>query len=175
MLICSLAYDDNSDVQRFSKINTFKFKASKTKICISLKALLLIKCLEQLLELESDLASPNSLISSFEHVPWWHLSILSALFRLPSWHTADAFPGPFVSLSVSCCLLGSGWADGSFFPQIYIFENNIYFQSDVQSSSWRLTSSGQEGIIFNGIADWLYEGKKGLLSVLLQWDRHFRG
>ncbi|TWW80310.1 Inactive dipeptidyl peptidase 10 [Takifugu flavidus] len=41
---------------------------------------------------------------------------------------------------------------------IYIFENNIYFQSDVQSSSWRLTSSGQEGIIFNGIADWLYEG-----------------
>uniref|UniRef100_A0A674P563 Uncharacterized protein n=1 Tax=Takifugu rubripes TaxID=31033 RepID=A0A674P563_TAKRU len=40
---------------------------------------------------------------------------------------------------------------------IYIFENNIYFQSDVQSSSWRLTSSGQEGIIFNGIADWLYE------------------
>ncbi|XP_026231663.1 inactive dipeptidyl peptidase 10-like [Anabas testudineus] len=40
---------------------------------------------------------------------------------------------------------------------IYIFENNIYYQTDVQSSSWRLTSSGQEGIIFNGIADWLYE------------------
>lgn len=48
-------------------------------------------------------------------------------------------------------------------PQIYIFENNIYYQSDVQSSSWRLTSSGQEAIIFNGIADWLYEGK-----ILLQ-------
>ncbi|XP_051938967.1 inactive dipeptidyl peptidase 10-like [Hippocampus zosterae] len=40
---------------------------------------------------------------------------------------------------------------------IYIFENNIYYQSNVQSSSWRLTSSGQEAIIFNGIADWLYE------------------
>ncbi|XP_040004697.1 inactive dipeptidyl peptidase 10-like [Xiphias gladius] len=40
---------------------------------------------------------------------------------------------------------------------IYIFENNIYYQTDVQSSSWRLTSSGQEGIVFNGIADWLYE------------------
>ncbi|XP_026152292.1 inactive dipeptidyl peptidase 10-like [Mastacembelus armatus] len=40
---------------------------------------------------------------------------------------------------------------------IYIFENNIYYQTDVQSSSWRLTSSGQEGIIFNGITDWLYE------------------
>ncbi|TKS67535.1 Inactive dipeptidyl peptidase 10 [Collichthys lucidus] len=40
---------------------------------------------------------------------------------------------------------------------LYIFENNIYYQADVQSSSWRLTSSGQEGIIFNGITDWLYE------------------
>lgn len=40
---------------------------------------------------------------------------------------------------------------------VYIFENNIYYQMDVQSSSWRLTSSGEEGIIFNGISDWLYE------------------
>ncbi|XP_047456351.1 inactive dipeptidyl peptidase 10-like [Mugil cephalus] len=40
---------------------------------------------------------------------------------------------------------------------MYIFENNIYYQTDVQSSSWRLTSSGQEGVVFNGIADWLYE------------------
>ncbi|TKS67519.1 Inactive dipeptidyl peptidase 10 [Collichthys lucidus] len=40
---------------------------------------------------------------------------------------------------------------------LYIFENNIYYQADVQSSSWRLTSSGQEKIIFNGITDWLYE------------------
>uniref|UniRef100_A0A6I8P4B0 Dipeptidyl peptidase like 10 n=1 Tax=Ornithorhynchus anatinus TaxID=9258 RepID=A0A6I8P4B0_ORNAN len=40
---------------------------------------------------------------------------------------------------------------------IYIFENNIYYQPDVKSSSLRLTSSGKEGFIFNGIADWLYE------------------
>lgn len=44
-------------------------------------------------------------------------------------------------------------------PQVYIFENNIYYQADVQSSSWRLTSSGLEGAIYNGISDWLYEGK----------------
>ncbi|KAG7272990.1 hypothetical protein CRUP_010174 [Coryphaenoides rupestris] len=43
------------------------------------------------------------------------------------------------------------------FTMIYIFENNIYYQSDVQSNSLRLTSSGKEGVIFNGIADWLYE------------------
>ncbi|XP_054871268.1 inactive dipeptidyl peptidase 10 isoform X1 [Amphiprion ocellaris] len=40
---------------------------------------------------------------------------------------------------------------------IYVFENNIYYQSDVKSNSLRLTSSGKEGVIFNGIADWLYE------------------
>ncbi|KAM3862172.1 inactive dipeptidyl peptidase 10-like [Diretmus argenteus] len=40
---------------------------------------------------------------------------------------------------------------------IYIFENNIYYQADVESSSWRLTSSGQEGVVYNGISDWLYE------------------
>ncbi|MBN3326862.1 DPP10 peptidase, partial [Atractosteus spatula] len=40
---------------------------------------------------------------------------------------------------------------------VYIFENNIYYQSDRQSNSLRLTSSGKEGVVFNGIADWLYE------------------
>lgn len=42
--------------------------------------------------------------------------------------------------------------------QIYIFENNIYYQSDVRSNSLRITSSGMEGVIFNGLSDWLYEG-----------------
>ncbi len=57
-------------------------------------------------------------------------------------------------------------------PQLYVFENNIYYQTDVQSSSWRLTSSGQEKIIFNGITDWLYEGETGATEShsLTQWS-----
>uniref|UniRef100_A0A8C6UC94 Uncharacterized protein n=1 Tax=Neogobius melanostomus TaxID=47308 RepID=A0A8C6UC94_9GOBI len=51
---------------------------------------------------------------------------------------------------------------------IYVFENNIYYQTDVQSSSWRLTSSGQDGIIFNGIGDWLYEVEV-LKSPVAHW------
>lgn len=51
-----------------------------------------------------------------------------------------------------------------FLIQIYIFENNIYYQPDIKSSSLRLTSSGKEGIIFNGIADWLYEGELSRFS-----------
>ncbi|XP_058050362.1 inactive dipeptidyl peptidase 10 isoform X1 [Ahaetulla prasina] len=51
---------------------------------------------------------------------------------------------------------------------IYIFENNIYYQPDVKSSSLRLTSSGKEGIVFNGIADWLYE-EELLHSHITHW------
>ncbi|XP_069554833.1 inactive dipeptidyl peptidase 10-like [Brachyistius frenatus] len=53
---------------------------------------------------------------------------------------------------------------------MYIFENNIYFQTDVQSSSWRLTSSGEEGVIFNGIADWLYEEEVLHTQVAHWWS-----
>uniref|UniRef100_A0A3P9IPF9 Dipeptidyl peptidase like 10 n=1 Tax=Oryzias latipes TaxID=8090 RepID=A0A3P9IPF9_ORYLA len=51
---------------------------------------------------------------------------------------------------------------------VYIFENNIYYQSDVESNSLRLTSSGKEGAIFNGIADWLYE-EEILQSHVAHW------
>ncbi|XP_070711951.1 inactive dipeptidyl peptidase 10-like [Pempheris klunzingeri] len=51
---------------------------------------------------------------------------------------------------------------------IYIFENNIYYQSDVRSNSLRITSSGMEGVVFNGLADWLYE-EEILRSHLAHW------
>ncbi|XP_067356170.1 inactive dipeptidyl peptidase 10-like isoform X2 [Channa argus] len=51
---------------------------------------------------------------------------------------------------------------------IYIFENNIYYQSDVRSNSLRITSSGMEGVIFNGLSDWLYE-EEILRSHLAHW------
>uniref|UniRef100_A0A8C5CCN2 Inactive dipeptidyl peptidase 10-like n=1 Tax=Gadus morhua TaxID=8049 RepID=A0A8C5CCN2_GADMO len=53
---------------------------------------------------------------------------------------------------------------------VYIFENNIYYQADVQSSSWRLTSSGQEGAVFNGISDWLYEEQVIHTQVAHWWS-----
>uniref|UniRef100_A0A8C3AHJ8 Dipeptidyl-peptidase 10 (Non-functional) n=1 Tax=Cyclopterus lumpus TaxID=8103 RepID=A0A8C3AHJ8_CYCLU len=53
---------------------------------------------------------------------------------------------------------------------IYVFENNIYYQTDVQSSSWRLTSSGQEGVVFNGISDWLYEEEVLHTQVAHWWS-----
>ena len=43
--------------------------------------------------------------------------------------------------------------------QIFIFENNIYYRATVESRSIRLVSTGKEGVVFNGLPDWLYEGK----------------
>uniref|UniRef100_A0A8P4G889 Dipeptidyl-peptidase 6b n=1 Tax=Dicentrarchus labrax TaxID=13489 RepID=A0A8P4G889_DICLA len=40
---------------------------------------------------------------------------------------------------------------------IFIFENNIYYRSTVDSRALRLVSTGKEGVVFNGLADWLYE------------------
>ncbi|KAG7280247.1 hypothetical protein CRUP_035374 [Coryphaenoides rupestris] len=40
---------------------------------------------------------------------------------------------------------------------IFVFENNIYYRSTVESRSIRLVSTGKEGVIFNGLSDWLYE------------------
>uniref|UniRef100_A0A8B9KQ49 Dipeptidylpeptidase IV N-terminal domain-containing protein n=1 Tax=Astyanax mexicanus TaxID=7994 RepID=A0A8B9KQ49_ASTMX len=51
---------------------------------------------------------------------------------------------------------------------IYIFENNIYYQPEVKSSSLRLTSSGRDGLVFNGVPDWLYE-EEVLHSPVAHW------
>uniref|UniRef100_A0A9J8DBL4 Dipeptidyl-peptidase 6b n=1 Tax=Cyprinus carpio carpio TaxID=630221 RepID=A0A9J8DBL4_CYPCA len=40
---------------------------------------------------------------------------------------------------------------------IFIFENNIYYKAQVNSPSVRLVSTGSLGVVFNGLADWLYE------------------
>ncbi|KAL0966144.1 hypothetical protein UPYG_G00291470 [Umbra pygmaea] len=40
---------------------------------------------------------------------------------------------------------------------IFIFENNIFYRATVSSRTIRLVSTGKEGVIFNGLADWLYE------------------
>ncbi|XP_063788971.1 inactive dipeptidyl peptidase 10 isoform X2 [Pseudophryne corroboree] len=53
---------------------------------------------------------------------------------------------------------------------IFIFENNIYYRPDVKSSSLRLTSSGKEGIIYNGLADWLYEEELLRTHVAHWWS-----
>lgn len=77
----------------------------------------------------------------WDHDTSSYLQLLLALSW--EWHSSTSVASSQLVLSLS---------------QVYIFENNIYYQPDVKSSSLRLTSSGRDGLIFNGITDWLYEG-----------------
>lgn len=63
-----------------------------------------------------------------------------------------------VSLHILQILMAFSLCFSSIF-QIFIFENNIYYRATVGNRSIRLVSSGKEGVIFNGLSDWLYEGK----------------
>ncbi|XP_044277849.1 inactive dipeptidyl peptidase 10-like isoform X2 [Varanus komodoensis] len=40
---------------------------------------------------------------------------------------------------------------------VFVLDNDIFYQPGVSSRAERITSSGQQGVIFNGISDWLYE------------------
>ncbi|XP_077414648.1 dipeptidyl-peptidase 6 isoform X1 [Vanacampus margaritifer] len=51
---------------------------------------------------------------------------------------------------------------------IFIFENNIYYRATVESRTIRLVSTGIEGVVFNGLADWLYE-EEILQSYAAHW------
>ncbi|XP_053155732.1 inactive dipeptidyl peptidase 10-like isoform X3 [Hemicordylus capensis] len=51
---------------------------------------------------------------------------------------------------------------------VFILENDIYYQPDVSSQAKRITTSGQQGVVFNGIADWLYE-EEILKSASAHW------
>ncbi|XP_056247928.1 dipeptidyl aminopeptidase-like protein 6 isoform X3 [Seriola aureovittata] len=51
---------------------------------------------------------------------------------------------------------------------IFIFENNIYYKTTIESRAIRLVSTGQEGVVFNGLADWLYE-EEILQTQIAHW------
>ncbi|XP_062396256.1 inactive dipeptidyl peptidase 10 isoform X3 [Sardina pilchardus] len=51
---------------------------------------------------------------------------------------------------------------------VYVFDNDIYYQPDVSSQPMRLTSTGKEGLVVNGVTDWTYE-EEVLLSYKALW------
>jgi dipeptidyl-peptidase-4 len=41
----------------------------------------------------------------------------------------------------------------------YVWKNDIYVKVEPHLPSHRITSTGEENVIYNGITDWVYEGK----------------
>ena len=54
----------------------------------------------------------------------------------------------------------------SFFQQSYIFEDDLYYQLDPYAVPTRLTTTGEEQGVRNGMSFWNYGGKMLLSSVL---------
>uniref|UniRef100_A0A3Q1CDS6 Dipeptidyl-peptidase 6b n=1 Tax=Amphiprion ocellaris TaxID=80972 RepID=A0A3Q1CDS6_AMPOC len=88
-------------------------------------------------------------------------------------HISSIHTGKYCIGSIMCCLHRETWPlnppevheailqFAGWGPQgqqlIFIFENNIYYRTTVESRAIRLVSTGKEGTVFNGLADWLYE------------------
>lgn len=45
------------------------------------------------------------------------------------------------------------------FFQAYVWNNDIYVKNEPNSPSQRITWTGKEDVISNGITDWVYEGR----------------
>ncbi|XP_072432337.1 A-type potassium channel modulatory protein DPP6 isoform X3 [Chiloscyllium punctatum] len=66
-------------------------------------------------------------------------------------------------------LLYAGWGvKGQ--QLIFIFENNIFYQLKVSSRAIRLVATGKEGVIFNGLSDWLYEEELLKTNIAHWWS-----
>ena len=44
--------------------------------------------------------------------------------------------------------------------QVFVYGNNVYYQKDPHATATQLTVTGDAKLIFNGVADWLYEGRQ---------------
>uniref|UniRef100_A0A087XM52 Dipeptidyl-peptidase 6b n=1 Tax=Poecilia formosa TaxID=48698 RepID=A0A087XM52_POEFO len=91
---------------------------------------------------------------AFDVKPIYQYSFL-AKYIIYSLVTQESWPlnPPEVNEAV---LQYAGWG-----PQgqqlIFIFESNIYYRATLDTRSIRLVSTGKDGVIFNGLTDWLYE------------------
>lgn len=124
----SSAYEDDSDVQKFSRINAFKFKASKTKMHIVEKV-------------SSDVQSSScrwnrtlpvqTLSFRFSLI---HSSLLAFFHPLCFIQAATLAYRRIFRLFWESFNLDSGWADGGFFAHRYIslkttFTSNRMFRA----------------------------------------------
>ena len=53
-----------------------------------------------------------------------------------------------------------------FFAKVFVSDNDIYWIESIdRPNAVRVTSTGEDKILFNGIPDWVYEGNGNDLSI----------
>ncbi|KAG8177760.1 hypothetical protein JTE90_009299, partial [Oedothorax gibbosus] len=53
---------------------------------------------------------------------------------------------------------------------VYVYQNNIYYIAKVNGTHYAVTKNGVEGVVFNGIPDWLYEEEILKSNSALWWS-----
>ncbi|XP_022535999.2 inactive dipeptidyl peptidase 10 isoform X1 [Astyanax mexicanus] len=107
----------------------------------------------------------NYVLLTYDIKKVYHYSFLAS-YVIYNLHTREVHELNPPEVSDSVLQFASWGVQGQ--QLIYIFENNIYYQPEVKSSSLRLTSSGRDGLVFNGVPDWLYE-EEVLHSPVAHW------
>ncbi|KAG8188062.1 hypothetical protein JTE90_009934 [Oedothorax gibbosus] len=54
--------------------------------------------------------------------------------------------------------------------KVYVYQNNIYYIAKVNGTHYAVTKNGVEGVVFNGIPDWLYEEEILKSNSALWWS-----
>ncbi|XP_035216212.1 LOW QUALITY PROTEIN: prolyl endopeptidase FAP-like [Stegodyphus dumicola] len=57
---------------------------------------------------------------------------------------------------------------------VYVLDNNVYYLSEISAKPRQITSNGIQGIIYNGIPDWVYEEEVLSSSHALWWSKDGR-
>ena len=42
---------------------------------------------------------------------------------------------------------------------VIVMDNNIFYKNSFESEAVAVTTTGQKGVVFNGVTDWLYRGE----------------
>ncbi|XP_054717745.1 prolyl endopeptidase FAP-like isoform X2 [Uloborus diversus] len=53
---------------------------------------------------------------------------------------------------------------------VYVLDNNVYYLSDISAKPRQLTKTGVDGLIFNGIPDWVYEEEVITSNNVIWWS-----
>ncbi|GIX96385.1 venom dipeptidyl peptidase 4 [Caerostris darwini] len=53
---------------------------------------------------------------------------------------------------------------------VYVYKNDIYYVPKVNGTHYAVTNNGVEGVVFNGVPDWLYEEEILKSNQALWWS-----
>jgi inactive dipeptidyl peptidase 10 len=62
------------------------------------------------------------------------------------------------------------WCPSNRSCYVFVHQNNVYYTSDILDTPVQITDTGQTGLIYNGIADWLYEREIAQSRKLFWWS-----